>query len=97
MHEPPALLSGSNWQRLERRSIGRTHINKSALMYVGGQVVARACLVRDVTNSGVGITLNGIAILPTTFELSFDGFRSTWKCDLVWREKDFVGATWLRV
>jgi hypothetical protein len=96
MQEPPALLTQHNWQGIERRSTVRTNIDKSALMYVGGQVVAQSCLVRDFNASGIGIRLNGLAILPATFDLSFDGFRSIWKCHLVWREKDIVGARWVR-
>jgi hypothetical protein len=96
MLEPPVLLSESNRQRIERRSIKRTNINKNALMFVGGRMIAQPCLVRDVAASSVGIRLNGLVILPTIFELSFDGFRSSWTCDLVWREADLVGAKCIR-
>ena len=43
--------------RVERRSIGRTYINRNALMFVAGQAGVHSCCVRDATNHGAGIRL----------------------------------------
>ena len=78
---------------VERRSLGRTTINRDALMYVLGQEIGHACCVRNVTNHGAGLRLNGLNLLPFEFGISFDRFRSLRWCRLVWRGGDFVGAT----
>jgi len=57
---------------IERRSVGRTQINRSALLFFHGPADVFACCVRDVTNSGAGIRLEGLNVLPVEFDLSFD-------------------------
>jgi hypothetical protein len=47
----------------ERRSIGRTRINRSALLFFAGQTGVFSCCVRDVTNQGAGIRLEGLNVL----------------------------------
>ena len=76
----------------ERRSIGRTLIDRNALLFFRGQAGVFSCCVRDVTNSGAGVRLQAHHVLPTEFDLSFDNFRTVRKCRLIWRETDFVGA-----
>jgi hypothetical protein len=76
----------------ERRSIGRTKIAKGALLFFAGQAGVFSCTVRDVTNRGAGVRLEGLSMLPLDFDLSFDGFRTIRKCKMVWREGDFVGV-----
>ena len=76
----------------ERRSIGRTKIAKGALLFFGGQAGVLSCTVRDVTNRGAGVRLEGLSVLPLEFDLSFDNFRTIRKCKMVWREGDFVGV-----
>jgi hypothetical protein len=76
----------------ERRAIGRTRINRNALLFFRGQTGVFSCCVRDVTNSGAGIRLERLNVLPVEFDLSFDNFRTVRKCRLVWRETDFVGV-----
>jgi hypothetical protein len=76
----------------ERRSIGRTSINRDARILLPGQAGPRSCRVRDVTNVGAAIRLIGLKIVPLDFDLSFDNFRTLRKCRLVWREGDFVGV-----
>jgi len=77
----------------ERRSIGRTRIAKGALLFFCGQTGVRSCGVTDITNRGAGISTRDLAVLPLNFELSFDNFRTTRHCRLVWREGDTLGAT----
>jgi hypothetical protein len=76
----------------ERRSIGRTLINRNALLFFRGQAGVFSCCVRDVTNSGAGIRLERLNVLPVEFDLSFDNFRTVRKCRLIWRDADFVGV-----
>lgn len=75
----------------ERRSIGRTRIEKGALLFFSGQPGVRACKVADITNLGAGILTQGLSALPTNFDLSFDNFRTIRRCRLIWREGDFLG------
>jgi hypothetical protein len=78
--------------RSERRTVGRTKIAKSALLFFGSQRGVFGCSLRDVTNIGAGIRLDNINVLPPDFELSFDNFHTIRKCRLVWRQGDFTGV-----
>jgi hypothetical protein len=80
---------------LERRAVGRTTINRDVLMYFPGQDGVHPCCVRDVTNQGAGLRLNGLNILPSEFGISFDNFRTMRRCRLIWRNGNFVGASFL--
>jgi hypothetical protein len=61
------------------------------LLLFAGQTGAFSCCVRDVTNQGAGIRLEGLNVLPVDFDLSFDNFRTTRGSRVIWREGDFVG------
>jgi hypothetical protein len=76
----------------ERRSVGRTKVAKSALLFFGSARGVFGCSLRDVTNIGAGIRLDTINVLPPDFELSFDNFRTIRKCRLVWRQGDLTGV-----
>lgn len=75
-------------RRLKKRYI----IDQGALIFFAGHVGIYSCLVRDATDEGVGLRLNGLATLPTEFDVSFDNFRSTQRCQLIWRDGDRAGA-----
>jgi hypothetical protein len=36
-----------------------------------------SCGVRDLSDRGIGLRLNDLPLLPTEFNLSLDGFRTT--------------------
>jgi hypothetical protein len=75
---------------IERRAVGRTTINRDVLMFFNGNI--QACCVRNVTNHGAGLRLNGLNIVPSDFDISFDNFRTMRRCRLIWRDGDFVGV-----
>jgi hypothetical protein len=77
---------------IERRAVGRTRINRDVLMFFAGQEPEHPCCVRDVTNQGAGLKLNGLNIVPSEFGISFDNFRTMRRCRLIWRDGDFVGV-----
>jgi hypothetical protein len=52
----------------------------------------RACAVTDITNVGACICTQDLPAMPLNFELSFDNFRTTRNCRLIWRKHDFVGV-----
>jgi hypothetical protein len=76
----------------ERRSIGRTKIVKDALLFFGEQSGVRSCAVTDITNAGACIHLRDLPVLPLNFELSFDKFRTSRKCLLIWRDRYCAGV-----
>ncbi len=61
------------------------------MLFFVGQTGVFSCCVRDVTNHGAGIQLDGLNVMPMDFDLSFDNFRTTRKCQMIWRDGDFVG------
>jgi hypothetical protein len=65
------------------------------LLSIPGQIVAQACGLRDFSVKGAGIRLNGIILLPLTFELSLDAFHTMERCRLIWRNGDFAGVIFL--
>jgi hypothetical protein len=88
-----ALHSLDQWESaFERRSIGRTRIAKSALLFFAGQAGVRSCAVRDMTNIGAGIRIQDLPAVPLNFELSFDSFHTIRRCLLIWRDGDFIGV-----
>jgi hypothetical protein len=76
----------------ERRSIGRRWIYRSALLSIPQLKLVCACRLRDLTEKGAGIRVEKISLLPIEFELSIDGFRSCQRCQLIWRQGEFVGV-----
>jgi hypothetical protein len=76
----------------DRRSTDRTSTSKAASLLFGRQSGEHACEVevRDLANGGAGIYKPGLAVLPLTFELSFDNLRR--KCRMVWRRGNFFGV-----
>jgi hypothetical protein len=77
----------------DRRSEERTVINRGALLFFAGPPGVHCCCVRDATNIGAGIRLNGLRIMPSEFGMTDDGFRSTRRCRLTWRDGDFIGVS----
>jgi hypothetical protein len=75
----------------ERRSVGRTRINRKAMLFYPGRHGVFSRCVRDVTNSGAGIRLEALDVIPVEFDLSFDNFRTVRQCRLIWRDGDFLG------
>ena len=77
----------------DRRSVGRTRTSRDAAISFGKQTGEHACNVEvtDLGTGGAGIYKSGKAILPLTFELSFDNLRR--RCRMVWRRGNFFGVT----
>ena len=79
----------------DRRSLDRAWLLKNAVLAIPGRAAWHHCCVRDLTDRGIGIKLNGLKLLPTEFALSFDGCSTMRACRLVWRDGDFVGVAYI--
>ena len=76
----------------ERRSIPRTTISKGALLFFDERQGVFTCRVRDITMGGAGIQLHDLNVLPLSFELTFDNFHNIHRCQVIWRQGDFLGV-----
>ena len=76
----------------ERRAIERTAVAKGALLFFSEKTGVHSCCVRDITKSGAGLRTQDLPILPLSFLLSFDDFQTARKCQIIWRENDFLGV-----
>lgn len=85
-------IAGDGMNMYERRSISRTTIYRGAKVFFSPQRGTTDCTVRNITNNGASIRVDGLNILPTNFELSFDNFRSSRKSRLIWRDGAFLGV-----
>jgi hypothetical protein len=72
----PTLQETLQPYALDRRAVGRTLINRAVLMHFAGCDSVHGCCIRDVTNLGAAIRLNGLKIIPSEFGISFDNFRT---------------------
>ena len=76
----------------ERRSVGRTWINRGAMLFYPRRAGVFSCCVRNVTNCGAGVRLEALDVIPVEFDLSFDNFRTIRPCRLIWRDGNFLGV-----
>ena len=75
----------------ERRAVERKRIYQDALLAIPRLRNIHSCSLRDLSDSGAGLRLNNLPLLPTQFNLSLDGFRTTLACRLIWRDGAFAG------
>jgi hypothetical protein len=62
------------------------------LMFFPDQERVHECCVRNITNQGASLRLNGLSTVPSEFGISFDRFRTMHLCRLIWRDGDFLGV-----
>jgi hypothetical protein len=74
----------------ERRAAERKSIHREALLSFPRSRGVFSCGVRDLSDRGAGVRLNDLPLLPTEFDISIDGFRTTLAC-LMWRDGDVAG------
>ena len=76
----------------ERRVSDRTNCYRGAFLVVPGQKEAFSCSLRDASEHGASIRLHQkVALLPLDFLISDNALQITRRCQLIWRESDFVG------
>jgi PilZ domain len=92
MSPTSAIIEDHEWDGLERRRAKRKLVSQQVLLSLQGQITLQPCSLRDLTALGAGLLLERFNLLPTEFALSFDDFRTSLACRLVWRDRDRGGV-----
>ena len=74
---------------IEHRAIERTELNQLALIHVDG---VHPCLVVNFHNEGAKLHSSTFHIAAFQFDLSLDGFKTTKRCHVVWRDGNACGV-----
>jgi hypothetical protein len=80
---------------IESRRLQRVPINQLAMLHLDGIPGIHPCLVRDFHDQGAGLELRWSRIFAKRFDLSFDGFKTTKRCRLVWHDKNVCGVEFI--
>ena len=91
---PPTtvIIEDNEWGGVERRRAKRKLVSETVQLALPGQITVQPCNLRDLSALGAGLRLEGLVLLPNYFALSFDRFRTSFTCHLVWRDGDRAGA-----
>jgi hypothetical protein len=76
----------------ERRSLLRIPLNQAALLHVDGIRGCYPCVVLNQHRDGAMLYSNTHHIVAFKFALSLDGFRTTLRCQVVWRNGNTCGV-----
>jgi hypothetical protein len=77
---------------IERRALERIEINQLAMLHLDRVCGVYPCMVMDFHDRGARLQSSTFHIVAFEFDLSFDGFKTTRKCHVVWREGNTCGV-----
>jgi PilZ domain len=83
------------WTAVERRRVTRKTVDQIVMLSLSGGATVTPCAMRNLSVFGAGILLEDTPIPSTDFDLSFDEFRTSFACRLVWRRDAFAGVEFL--
>jgi hypothetical protein len=76
----------------ERRKLARHAVLKSAKITLGNQSSLIDCIVCNITSDGTCLNFEATMPAAESFALSFDNFRSTRACHVIWRQTGRLGV-----
>ena len=74
----------------ERRSQPRCRVDQNGLITVD-EHTSMACLIHDISSSGIKITMPDAKAVPSTF-LIMASYLGDQVCRVVWRNDEMIGA-----
>ncbi|MEH2487699.1 PilZ domain-containing protein [Bradyrhizobium sp. AZCC 2230] len=80
------------WKGVERRRVTRKTVDQIVMLSLSRDEAVTPCAMRNLSVLGAGILLENTPIPPTEFDLSFDEFRTSFACRLVWHRDAFIGV-----
>jgi PilZ domain len=73
----------------ERRHHARARLFRTAELFAEARI--GSCIVRNVSATGAGLTMESTTHVPDTFDLSFDSGRTLRPCRVLWRTAREIG------
>jgi len=67
-------------------------LEQSVLLSIPDEATFARYAVKDLSVFGAGICVRKVLVLPKEFELSFDNFKTSFACRLVWQRSDRAGV-----
>ena len=83
-------------RRRELRKTPRRPLRYAASLTVAGQTQRIPCVLWDISESGARIAAAHVHELPHNFVLVLTGQVEQRRCEVVWRDRRFVGVKFLR-
>jgi hypothetical protein len=80
------------WTDVERRRVTRKTVDQTVLLSLSGGATVTPCAMQNLSVLGAGILLKDTPIPSSDFDLSFDQFRTSFACRLVWHRDAFAGV-----
>ena len=80
------------WTGVERRRVTRKTVDQTVMLSLSGGATVTPCAMQNLSVLGAGILLKDTLIPSTDFDLSFDQFRTSFACRLVWHRDPFAGV-----
>ncbi|SDS43859.1 hypothetical protein SAMN05444158_2059 [Bradyrhizobium canariense] len=77
---------------IERRALERIEINQPAMLHLDRVCGIYPCMVMDFHDQGARLHSSTFHIAAFEFDLSFDGFKTTKHCHVVWRDGNICGV-----
>ncbi|WP_342737113.1 PilZ domain-containing protein [Bradyrhizobium sp. B117] len=75
----------------ERRASQRLSVNQPALLRFGNIRGVHPCVVRNLSEEGACLS-SPVRIFADELDLSVDGFKSTLRCKVVWKDEHLYGV-----
>jgi hypothetical protein len=79
---------------IERRAFDRIPVNQLALLAFDGIRGTHPATVQNISAVGACISVS-YCIFAHEFQLSFDGFRKSYTCRVVWRKETLCGVSFV--
>jgi hypothetical protein len=76
----------------ERRALDRIEINQTALLHVDGIRGCYPCSVMNCHRDGAMLHSSTHHTAASNFDLSLDGFKTTKRCRVLWRNGNTCGV-----
>jgi hypothetical protein len=67
-------------------------INRLALLHVDGVCGVHPCIVENIHDQGAKLQSSTFHIAAFEFDLSLDGFKTTKRCHVAWRDGNACGV-----
>ena len=77
---------------IERRALERLEINQLALLHVDGVCGVHPCMVENFHDQGAKLQSSTFHAAAFVFDLSLDGFQTTKRCHVMWRDGNTCGV-----